>query len=73
VLGRVTVLPLPTFMVKLLFGEMGDELLLTSCRAEPAELNRAGFSFKYPDLEQALNYLISEENPSNPKSSILSI
>jgi len=73
VLGRVTVIPMPIFLVKLLFGEMGEELLLTSCRVEPAELSRAGYPFKHPDLEQALSYLISEENPSNPKSSILSI
>jgi uncharacterized protein (TIGR01777 family) len=73
VLGRVTVIPMPTFLAKLLFGEMADELLLTSCRAEPVELRRSGYPFKHPKLEQALSYLISEENPSNPKSSILSI
>ena len=73
VLSRMTVFPMPTFLVKLLFGEMGEELLLTSCRAVPEKMREAGYPFKHPELEQALTYLISEENPSKPKSSILSI
>ncbi len=58
VLGRVTVIPMPTFLAKLLFGEMADELLLTSCRVVPGELNRTGYPFQHPDLEQALSSTI---------------
>lgn len=51
-LHRPTLLPVPTFAVKLL-GEMGRELLLSSTRAIPEKLQQAGFEFKFP-LELAL-------------------
>lgn len=54
VLHRPTIAPLPGFVVKLLFGEMGETLLLGSQRVEPARLLAAGYQFKYPALEAAL-------------------
>jgi uncharacterized protein (TIGR01777 family) len=53
-LHRPTVLPLPAFAVNLVFGEMGDALLLDSTRAVPTRLNAAGFPFKYNNLRAAL-------------------
>ena len=53
-LHRPTILPLPAFAVRLLFGEMGEALLLSSTRALPALLERTGYRFRYPHLEQAL-------------------
>jgi len=58
VLHRPTFLKVPTFGIQLLFGEMGEELLLTSARVEPAKLNKAGFRFSYPHLEKALSHLL---------------
>jgi len=54
VLGRPTIAPLPAFMVKVIFGEMGESLLLASQRVEPARLLAEGYQFLYPQLESAL-------------------
>ena len=54
VLRRPALIPLPAPAVKLLLGEMGTELLLSSARVEPAVLTRAGFSFRFADIEDAL-------------------
>jgi len=54
VLKRPTLLPLPAAAVRLAFGEMGDELLLSGCRALPDKLERTGFAFLHPEIEQAL-------------------
>lgn len=54
VLGRPTLLPLPGFMVRLLFGEMGQALLLDGARVLPTRLEASGFRFRYPRLEEAL-------------------
>ncbi|HSP97527.1 MAG TPA: TIGR01777 family oxidoreductase [Candidatus Dormibacteraeota bacterium] len=58
VLSRPAIVPLPAFAVRLLLGEMGDELLLSSTRVEPHRLRAAGFTFRFPDLEPALRYLL---------------
>ncbi|QQS42515.1 MAG: TIGR01777 family protein [Acidobacteriota bacterium] len=54
VLKRPTIIPVPGFGVKLLFGEMGERLLLEGARVLPEKLLEAGFTFDYPDLEDAL-------------------
>lgn len=54
VLYRPTFLPLPEFAVSMVFGEMGDALLLASTKVIPKRLLDAGFEFKYPDLKPAI-------------------
>jgi uncharacterized protein (TIGR01777 family) len=54
VIGRPTIVPMPAFAVRLMFGEMADELLLASARARPAKLLASGYTFRYPELEAAL-------------------
>ena len=54
VLYRPTILPLPEFAVNLVFGEMGDALLIDSTRVIPKRLLDAGYKFKYPELKAAL-------------------
>jgi uncharacterized protein len=49
-LNRPAVLPAPTFAVKLLFGEKGEEVLLFGQRALPARLLEAGFEFSAPTI-----------------------
>jgi NAD dependent epimerase/dehydratase family enzyme len=56
VLRRPAFFPLPAFMVKTLFGEMGQALLLEGQRVKPSALTKAGFSFLYPELESALRW-----------------
>lgn len=52
-LKRPTLLPMPTWFVKLAFGEM-SALLLDSQRVLPKRLEDAGFVFKHPTLQGAL-------------------
>jgi uncharacterized protein (TIGR01777 family) len=46
--------PLPALLVRWLFGEMGQELLLASAAALPRKLLDTGFSFVYPRIETYL-------------------
>ena len=61
VLSRPTFFPIPRFGVRLAFGEMGDALLLTSQRVDPAVLEDKGFPFYWPTLESALRHLLDRE------------
>lgn len=54
VLRRPALFPVPGAMLKLLFGEMAKEVLLTSARVLPARLETAAFPYRYPQLEPAL-------------------
>jgi uncharacterized protein (TIGR01777 family) len=54
VLYRPTFLPLPEFAVNLVFGEMGDALLIDSTKVVPKRLLDAGYEFEFPELKQAL-------------------
>ena len=47
---------MPTFIVRLMMGEMGDEFALASRRAQPAKLLAAGYRFRFPDLADALRH-----------------
>jgi uncharacterized protein len=62
VLHRPTIIPLPAFAARFAFGEMADELLLCSSRVEPKRLQHEGYQFLYPDLKNALKYLITKAN-----------
>lgn len=59
-LGRPTFLSMPAFAARLAFGEMADELLLSSTRVEPARLREAGFDFKHAEVEGALRSVLSK-------------
>ncbi|HMT08737.1 MAG TPA: TIGR01777 family oxidoreductase [Pyrinomonadaceae bacterium] len=54
VLYRPTFIPLPEFAVSMIFGEMGDALLLASTKVVPKRLEDAGFEFKHPNLKEAI-------------------
>ena len=59
VLYRPTFLPLPEFAVSMVFGEMGDALLLASTKVLPKRLEDAGFQFKYPQLKLAIEKAVA--------------
>ena len=65
-LGRILHRPawavLPGFAARLAFGEMADEVLLTSQQAIPKRLQEAGFTFRYADLRAALEAIIRGED-----------
>jgi hypothetical protein len=59
VLGRPTVFPLPTGLIKILFGEMGKETVLSDLGVLPKSLTKLGFKWQQPELISALNKTLS--------------
>ncbi|HXI19615.1 MAG TPA: TIGR01777 family oxidoreductase, partial [Gemmatimonadales bacterium] len=58
VLHRPTVIPVPGAGLRLIFGDLADELLLASTRVVPARLRESGYVFRQPDLAQALRHVL---------------
>ncbi|MGI8842946.1 MAG: TIGR01777 family oxidoreductase [Gemmatimonadaceae bacterium] len=58
VLGRPTLVRVPALALKVMYGEMGETLLLGSQRMVPRRLLDAGFTFDYPELEAALRHVL---------------
>lgn len=54
-LGRPSWLRVPAPVLRLLFGEMADELILNGQRVLPKRLSEEGFSFKHPVLSEAVS------------------
>ncbi len=59
VLHRPTFLPVPEFAIRLMFGEMGETLLLQGNRVVPKKAVDTGFEFEFDDLEKALSAQIA--------------
>ncbi len=58
---RFTVLaPVPTFMMRLIMGEMAD-IVLTSSIVSSAKIEQQGFVFQYPELEMAFKDVLFRE------------
>ena len=55
VLRRPAFAPLPGFMMKIMFGEMGARLTLDSQRVLPKNLQESGYEFIHTDLQSALS------------------
>lgn len=58
ILHRPTLLPIPAFAIRSIFGEMGQATMLASIRAQPAVLETTKSEFAYPTLDQALQHLL---------------
>ena len=56
VLHRPAIATVPEFAVKLMFGEMGEETLLSGQRVLPRRLLDSNFRFEYPELAAALRH-----------------
>ena len=58
ILGEPTTRPAklehPPYALRRLFGDMGDELLLSGQLALPTRLQEAGYRFKFSELDDAL-------------------
>jgi len=54
VLRRPAILRAPAFAIRMLLGEMGGALLLSSTRCAPKALQESDFGFDFPELEGAL-------------------
>lgn len=62
VLARPAIFPMPAFAARLIFGQMADELLLTSQRVEPEKLLLNQYAFGYPALEPALRHVLGKQS-----------
>jgi uncharacterized protein (TIGR01777 family) len=60
VLSRPAIFPMPAFAAKLVFGEMGEELLLGSQKVEPGKLVSSGYPFRYRELRKSLEGLLKQ-------------
>lgn len=60
IMKRPTIIPLPAFAVKLMFGEMGEEMLLGGVKAAPKKLLDSGFEFQHETIEDALQSAVDE-------------
>ena len=60
-LGRPAVVPVPRFAIKAMYGEMGEATVLASLRVAPKRLVENGFTFKFPNLEDGLAYLLDSQ------------
>lgn len=54
VLHRPSFLPTPAFALRLVFGQMGEEVLLAGQRVVPRRAEAEGFAFACPSIEGAL-------------------
>lgn len=57
-LNRPAFIPAPAFAVRLLLGEMADAVLLHGAHVVPTRTLDAGFSWKHPDAEAAIRYVL---------------
>ena len=60
-MGRPSWLPVPGFVLRLLFGEMAQETILSGQKVVPMRLMKAGYEFVYPKAEAALEEIFARE------------
>jgi hypothetical protein len=58
-MGRPCWLPVPVFVLRLLFGEKARETLLAGQIIFSRRLLESGFEFSYPDARSALENLLA--------------
>lgn len=62
VIHRPTIFPIPSIGINILFGEMGNELLLGSQKVYPEVLSNTGYKFMYPDITSSLEHVLNNKN-----------
>lgn len=58
VVNRLAIAPAPAPALKLMLGEMGQALLLDSSYVVPQKLLDSGYTFKFPQIEGALRFML---------------
>jgi NAD dependent epimerase/dehydratase family enzyme len=56
VLDRPAKLAVPAFVLRAMFGEMAETMLLAGQRVVSRRLQESGFQFRHPQLEEALRF-----------------
>lgn len=62
VLHRPAVMPAPPFALRLLFGPMADEMLLSGQKVLPKQLQASSYQFSYPEIEPSLKHVLFHNN-----------
>jgi uncharacterized protein (TIGR01777 family) len=57
-LHRPCFMRLPAAMIKIMFGQMGEELLLSGAKVKAMRLKELGFNFKFPEIKPALKHIL---------------
>jgi uncharacterized protein (TIGR01777 family) len=65
-LRRPSILPVPAFAVRLLFGKMVDETLLADLPVYSTRLAELGYELRHPDLDGALRHLLGAYTRDSP-------
>ena len=60
VVKKPTVMKMPAFVARTVFGQMGSELVLSSTRVAPKRLLEKGYRFKAAELEESLRYCLQK-------------
>jgi NAD dependent epimerase/dehydratase family enzyme len=50
----------PSFVIKLVYGKMGKELLLQGSQVFPQKLTDTGYEFEYANLDKFLNLILEK-------------
>jgi uncharacterized protein (TIGR01777 family) len=66
-LNRPSSFAVPAFAVKMTLGELG-EVLLTGQRVIPEKILKAGYHFKYPEINEALKAIFRKKQEVGPQS-----
>jgi uncharacterized protein (TIGR01777 family) len=59
VLKRPTVFPIPALLLKAIYGEMAQELLVEGNRVSSKKLVDSGYTFQYSDLKRTLGHMFN--------------
>lgn len=58
VLNRPTLIPIPAFTLKSIFGEMAQETILSGQKVKPTQLKSSEYPFFHTELEDALRFVL---------------
>lgn len=56
---RPSLIPLPGFVLQIVFGQMADELMLSGQKILPQRAMASGYVFRYPDIRSAMQAIFS--------------
>jgi len=58
IMTRPTLIPVPGFLLRLIYGSMANELLLGGQYILPLKLQQSGYNFKYQNITEALKSIV---------------
>jgi uncharacterized protein (TIGR01777 family) len=67
VLKRPSFFTVPSFIIKILFGQMGDEIVLSNMRVKPEKLQNMGYQFIWEDFEAYLKFVLGKSSKKQYK------